>query len=96
MVFWVTSVSFNGFLTNRKQRVVLNGQHLSWTDIKGVLLEGSILGPVFFLLHINEPTEDSNSKLFADNTSLFSIVNNAALSNSQLAGCDLTKIDNWA
>ena len=69
------------FLTNRKQRVVLNGQNSSWADIKAGVPQGSILGPLFFLLYINDLTEnlDSNPKLFADNTSLFSIVNNVAV-----------------
>ena len=85
------------FLTNRKQRVVLNGQNSSWADIKaGVPLE-SILGPLFFLLYINDLTENlnSNPKLFADDTSLFSIVNNVAQPNSQ-SNSDLIKINHWA
>ena len=66
------------FLTNKKQRVVLNGQNLSLADIKAGVSQGSILGPLFFLLYINDLTEnlDSNPKLFVDDTSLFSIVNN--------------------
>ena len=65
------------FLTNRKQRVVLNGQNSSWADIKAGFHQGSILGPLFFLLYINDLTEnlDSNPKLFAD-AYLFFIVYN--------------------
>ena len=33
------------FLSCRKQRVVLNGQHSSWTDVKVGVPEGPILGP---------------------------------------------------
>ena len=85
------------FLTNRKQKVVLNGQKLSWAVIKAGISQGSILAPLFSFLYINDLTEnlDSNPKLFVDGTSLFSIVNNVAQSNSQLS-LDLTKINNWA
>ena len=69
------------FLINMKQRVVLNGQNSSWAYIKAGVPQGFILGPLFFLLHIDDLTEnlDSNPKLFADDTSLISIVNNVAV-----------------
>ena len=85
------------FLANRKQRVVLNGQNLLWAGVKVSVSQGSILGSLFFLLCINDLTEnlDSNPKLFVDDTSLFSIVHNVAQSNPQLS-FDLTEIYNWA
>ena len=74
------------FLSSRKQRVVLNGQHSSWTHIKAGVLQDSILGPLFFLVYIKNLTENvhSNPKLFAEDTSLFLIVTDEALSNSYL------------
>ena len=83
------------FLSNRKQRVVLNGQHSSWADIKAGVSQGSILGPLLFLVYINDLTENlhSNPKLFADVTSLFFFtVADAALLNSHLNN-DLSKIN---
>ena len=84
------------FLSNRKQRVVLNGQHSSWADIKAGVTQGSILGPLIFLVYINDLTENlhSNPKLFADDASLFSTVTDEALSNSHLND-DLSKINDW-
>ena len=64
------------FLKNRKQRTVLNGQCSGWGDISAGVPQGSILGPLFFLVYINDLTMDlkCNVKLFADDTSLFTIV----------------------
>ena len=61
------------FLSNRKQRVVLNGQHFTWADIKAGVPQDSILGPLLFLVYINDLTENlhSNPKFFADDTSFF-------------------------
>lgn len=38
------------FLTDRKQRVALNGKCSSWMDVQAGVLQGSILGPLFFLI----------------------------------------------
>ena len=61
------------FLKNHKQRVVLNGQTSSWTNVLADVPQGSILGPLLFLIYINDLSDDlsSNPKLFADDTSLF-------------------------
>ena len=66
------------FLSYRKQRVVLNGQHSSWDNVNAGVPQGSILGPLLFLIYINDVSNDlsSDRKLFADDTSLFSVVNN--------------------
>ena len=66
------------FLHQRKQRVVSNGQHSSWTNIEAGISQGSILGRLFFLIYINDLSDGltSNPKLFAYGTSLFSVVHN--------------------
>ena len=66
------------FLKDRKQRTVLNGQSSNWGDISAGVPQGSILGPLFFLVYINDLTADlkCNVKLFADDTSLFTVVEN--------------------
>ena len=62
--------ALNDFLTNRKQSVVLNGQCSSWVDIRVGVPQGSILGPLLFLIYVNDFPNGlkSKSKLFADNT----------------------------
>ena len=67
------------FLMDRKQRTVLNGQCSSWGDISAGVPQGSILGPLFFLVYINDLTENlkCNVKLFADDTSLFTVAENS-------------------
>ena len=88
---------FENYLSGRFQRVVLNGQTSSWRPILAVVPQGSILGPLLFLIYINDlPNElKSNAKLFADDTSLFTIVKDENESSDVLNN-DLLLISKWA
>ena len=63
-------------LNNRKQRVVLNRQSCNWVDVKAGVPQGSITGPLLFIIYINDLPEGliTNAKLFADDMSLFAVV----------------------
>ena len=88
---------FEDFIRNSKQRVVLNRQTSNWEDIYAGVPQGSILGPLMFFIYINDLAENlsSNQKLFADDTSLFSVVRDLNTSAIEIND-DLKKIEAWA
>ena len=88
---------FQNYLNNRKQRVVLNGSYSSYKTVESGVPQGSVLGPLLFLIYINDLERDvkSNIKFFADDTMLFSIVKDPAISANDL-NHDLNTIHQWA
>ena len=85
------------YLSNRKQRVSLNGFCSEYALIESGVPQGSVLGPLLFLIYINDLEKDikSNVNFFADDTMLYSIVKDPNLSASDL-NHDLEKINQWA
>ena len=85
------------YLRNREQRVVLNGQTSQWKRIYSGVPQGSVLGPLSFLIYINDRPIGVSSmcKIFADDTSLFSKVLDVNKSVIELND-DLEKINQWA
>ena len=77
--------------------MVLNGQHSSLRDVNVGVSQGSILEPLLFLVYINDLSNGlkSNPKLFADGTSLFSVIHDVNLSQIDLNEY-LDKINNLA
>ena len=88
--------SFGSYLSNRKQRVVLNGQCSDWAPNLSGVSQGSVLGPLLFLIYINdlECCIKSQIKFFADDTSLYSVVIDPAISAAEL-NHDLEVINQW-
>ena len=87
---------FRSYLTDRKQRVVIDGQTSSWSNTEAGVPQGSVLGPLLFLIYINDIGVDivSNCFLYADDTSLFDITDDPTSSASKL-NLDLDKISQW-
>ena len=85
------------YLIERKQRVVLNGMASDWCNINSGVPQGSVLGPLLFLIYINDLENGikSSIKFFADDTSLFSIVENPITSAVNINN-DLKLISRWA
>jgi len=88
---------FQNYLNNRKQRVVLNGFSADYSTIESGVPQGSVLGPLLFLIYINDLERNikSNVNFFADDTMLFSIVNDPVISANEL-NHDLKVINQWA
>ena len=87
----------SSFLSDRKQRVVLNGTSSDWKEIYSGVPQGSVLGPLLFLIYINDLTDDikSNIRLFADDSSLFIKVRSIEEAQALLSS-DLETITAWA
>ena len=85
------------FLSDRKQTTVLNVQASTWGNVSGGVPQGSILGPLLFLIYINDLTNSLkfSVKLFADDTSLFKAVQDPNLAASDMNN-DLDHIALWA
>ena len=88
---------FSSYLSDRKQRVILSNTFSNWASINAGVPQGSILGPLLFLVYINDIVNDIGStiKLFADDTSLYIIVDDPITSSNSL-NSDLEKIHQWA
>lgn len=80
------------------QRVSTEGYHSQFRTINAGVPQGSILGPHLFLLYINDITENvsTNIKLFADDTSLYVIVDKNPVEAAHELTKDLENISGWA
>ena len=86
------------YLTDRQQRVTINGAKSEWGNILAGVRQGSVLGPLLFLIFINDIThviKKCKIRLFADDTCLFVEVDEPAEA-AEILNNDLTEIQQWA
>ena len=67
------------FLSGRRQGVVVEGYHSTWTPVTSGVPQGSILGPLLFLIFINNTGDNLTltTKLFEDDCAVYREVNSA-------------------
>jgi hypothetical protein len=86
------------YLAERQQRVIINGEHSEWGRLNAGVPQGSVLGPLLFLIFINDIVHVVNNckiRLFADDTCLFIEVDDPD-SVATAMNEDLEKLNQWA
>ena len=83
------------FLSGREQRVIVNGSQSTWINITSGIPQSSVLGPVLFLVFINDLPEVIKVliKLFADEVKLYSLVTSNADNRAQFS---LNRAVDWS
>ena len=91
MINWIEK-----WLIDRRQRVVVDGEVSNWKAVLSGVPQGSVLGPILFLIYINDLDDDITSKVlkFADDTKVFRKIKSDA--DKQHLQDDLNKLIEWS
>ena len=93
LLHWISS-----YLTNRSQRVVIEGESSAFLPVVSGVPQGSILGPLLFLLYINDISENlslgSKIALFADDAKIFRHIFD--FTDCLALQADLHTLENWS
>ena len=91
MINWIEK-----WLIDRRQRVVVDGEVSNWKAVLSGVPQGSVLGPILFLIYINDLDDDITSKVlkFADDTKVFRKIKSDA--GRQHLQDDLNKLIEWS
>lgn len=84
------------WLHGRKQRVVLNGKCSEWAEVRSGVPQGSVLGPILFIIYINDIDEGIVNKIskFADDTKLLGRV--GSLDRIEEMRDDINRLMEWS
>ena len=88
---WISS-----FLCNREQSVRVNQEYSTWTKVLSGIPQGSVLGPLLFVIFINDMPEEVKfnvCKLFADDCKLYGQVTTSGTNTIQK---DLNNLETWS
>ena len=85
------------FLTNRRQRVVLRGNCSDWSPVISGVPQGTVLGPILFIIYINDISANITStvKIYADDTKIYRKIMEPDKDIPALQ-LDLNKLSDWA
>ena len=88
----------SGFLTSRKQSVVVDGSKSEEADVISGVPQGTVLGPLLFLMHINDLPDslhhETRCRLFADDSLIYRVIN--SISDQIQLQKDLLSLEEWA
>ena len=84
------------WLTDRRQRVVVDGEVSSWKSVLSGVPQGSVLGPILFLVYIDDLEEGVTGNIlkFADDTKLFR--KTKEIGDKQKLQDDIDKLVSWS
>ena len=86
------------FLTNRKQRVCVNGKKSRVFEVHSGVPQGSVLGPILFVIYINTMIEEAGDVdvwLYADDTKLFKEIIEEEEDSTSLQH-SIDKLNSWS
>ena len=92
LLLWIRN-----FLTNRRQRVVLRSNCSDWSPVISGAPQGTILGPILCIIHINDISTNITStfKIYADDTKIYRTINEPDKDTSALQ-LDLNRLSDGA
>ena len=85
-----------GFLSNRQHRVCIRGSVSSWKPVHSGVPQGSVLGPLLFVIYINDLVEDleCEASLFADDAKIYRAIRTA--DDAEALRRDMKRLEEWS